>query len=477
MTVFAAAAADGKGEGDHMDRTYTIDELWAAVRRRWKTMALVAGAILALSALVIARIPNEYKSRALVMVEPFTPHPDLVVPVINPLSLEEKVKSVREGVYARSVMATAIEELKLYPKEREKSLDDAVNALRFDTEVHAEGDDAFSITVRSRDPQIAAKTANRLAELYIEGNLQVRAGQVTRTRDIITQKLAELRGELSGAEQKVDAYKRAHADTLPELAEARFHQRDELSKSIELEQTFMQDAQHRIDLLGTQPFGKDTEVGRLEEMVDGLRAKLANAQSTLLPDHPDIAAFKRELEATQGRLQAARARAAANDLELRRMTDAIKRGRERIAEMQKRQGEIDKLIAAAPLTASGLTELTRDMDILKAKVGQLVSKKAEAEITADLEQKSGPAEFRVLESAQPGTAPSSPNRSQALLLALLASLVLGIAVAMGRELSDRSLRSEGEVGGALALPVLACVPELNGAGAVALLPMQQSTEA
>ena len=35
-----------------MDRTYTIDELWAAVQRRWKTVALVAGAILAISALV-----------------------------------------------------------------------------------------------------------------------------------------------------------------------------------------------------------------------------------------------------------------------------------------------------------------------------------------------------------------------------------------------------------------------------------------
>ena len=113
-----------------MDRTYTIDELWAAVRRRWKTMALVAGGVLVLAALVIARIPNEYRARALVMVEPFTPHPDLVIPVVNTLNLEQKVKSVREGVYARSLMATAIEELKLYPKEREKSLDEAVAAFQ-----------------------------------------------------------------------------------------------------------------------------------------------------------------------------------------------------------------------------------------------------------------------------------------------------------------------------------------------------------
>jgi polysaccharide biosynthesis transport protein len=455
-----------------MDRTYTIDELWAAVRRRWKTLAVVAFGVLVLAALVIARLPNEYRARALVMVEPFTPHPDLVIPVVSSINLEQKVKSVREGVYARSVMATAIEELKLYPKERGKSMDEAVTAFRADTEVHAEGENAFSITVRSRNPETAARAANRLAELYIEGNLQVRAGQVTRTRDIITQKLAEMRGELAQAEGKVTSFKRGHADSLPELIDARFHQRDELVKQMELEETFIKEAQRRIDLLGTQPFGKDTEVGRLEELYDTMRARLAGLQASLTPDHPDVESMKREMEATAGRLQNARARAAANDLELRRMNEAIARGRNRIADLQKRQTEIDKLVAAAPLVAADLAELTRDADMVKAKVTQLISKKAEAEITADLEQKSAPSEFRVLESAQPPAVPASPNRQQALLLALLGALALGIAVSIGQELSDRSLRTEGEVGGVLALPVLACVPELGGIGTVALLPVQ-----
>ncbi|HUJ26133.1 MAG TPA: hypothetical protein VLW85_08955 [Myxococcales bacterium] len=460
-----------------MDRTYTIDELWAAVKRRWKVAALVAGVVTVAAALIISRLPNEFRARALVMVEPFTPHPDLVVPVINPLSLEEKVKSVREGVYARGVMSTAIEELKLYPKERAKGMDEAVAALRADTEVHAEGDDAFSITVRSRDSQLAAKTANRLAELYIEGNLQVRAGQVTRTRDIIAQKLADMRGELAVAEGKVNAYRQAHQDELPELTEARYHQRDELAKAIEDEYAFIGDAQKHIDLLGTQPFGKDTEVGRLEEQYDEMRAKLANAKAMLQADHPDVVALQRETDATYGRLQNARARAAANDLELRRMQEAIRRGQKRVDELRAQQAQVDKLIAGAPMVAAGIGELNRDTELLKAKVGSLISKKAEAEITADLEVKSGPSEFRVLESAQPSDVPASPNRGQALLLSLLAAIALGCAVSLGQELSDRSLRSEGEVGGALALPVLACVPELSGARAMALFPVQTNAEA
>src|SRR5207253_6343787 len=178
-------------------------ELFAAIRRRWKVTAAIAFGVLALAAVVIARLPDDYKARALVMVEPFTPHPDLVVPIIGATSLEEKVKSVRAQVYARGVLSTAIEELKLYPKVREKDgMDGAIEAMRNDTEVHADGENVFAIIVRSRDADLAARTANRLAELVIEGNLQVRAGQVTRTREIISQKLAELRGELAKADAK-----------------------------------------------------------------------------------------------------------------------------------------------------------------------------------------------------------------------------------------------------------------------------------
>ena len=81
-------------------------------------------------------------------------------------------------------------------------------------------------------------------------------------------------------------------------------------------------------------------------------------------------------------------------------------------------------------------------------------------------------------SARPATTPASPNRAQFLMLGLLAALALGAAAAMGQELSDRSLRSEVEVGGALSLPVLAVIPQMYGtAGMQQLMPMQAQAEA
>jgi succinoglycan biosynthesis transport protein ExoP len=460
-----------------MERTYTVSELLGAVKRRWKGMAVVAGAVFAMAVLVIARLPNEYRARALVMVETLHPHPDLVIPVFS-RTLEERVKSVRAQLYARQLMATAIEELKLYPQERDKDgMDAAVEALRNDTEVHPEGDDSFSVTVRSRDPALAAKTANRLAELFIEGNLQVRAGQVARTRDVISQQLAQLRGELSKAETRTAAFKRANLNTLPDLQEARMRERDQLVRQVEVETAFIQTAQQRIDLIGVAPPGRDTEVGRIEQQVDDLRNKLGSARAALTPEHPDVQAYSRELGNAQARLEQARARAAANDLEQRRMTEAISRGRKTSAQFQTRVAEIDKLIAASPVTATQLAELDRDTDMLKVKVGQLISKKAEAEIAADLEAKNAPAEFRVLESASAPALPASPNRPQMALLALLAALALGCAVAVGQEVSDQTLRSEQEAV-ALSLPVLATVPRLYGMGTsrVLALPAMQGEQ-
>jgi uncharacterized protein involved in exopolysaccharide biosynthesis len=443
-----------------MERTYTVDELLSALRRRWVRAVAVAATVLAVAALLIARQPNEYRAKALVMVEPSTPHPDLVVPVIS-TTLAERVKSVRAQVFARGLLAPVVEELKLYLEDREKGgMEAAVDSLRKDLEVNGEGDDAFSIAVKARDPETAARTANRLAELYIEGNLAVRQGQVQRTRDVISHELDQLRAQLAASETKVAAFKKAHRDELPELVESRMRERDQIAKQIELEHGFLQTALTRVDLLGTQPAGKDTEVGRLEEQLDTVRGHFGAAAASLTSDHPDVQRFGRQVSDLHARLEKAKARAAANDLEQRRMNAAIERGRASIKRLEERMAGVDKLIVTTPQVAAQLAEVSRSSEELRAKVTHLVSKKAEADIAAQLEAKNAPNEFRVLEAAVPPALPASPNRPQALALALVAALLLGGAVVMGQEISDRSLRTAGEANQWLALPVLATVPRI-----------------
>jgi polysaccharide biosynthesis transport protein len=462
-----------------MERTYTVDELLAALRRRWVRAVAVAAVVLAVAVIFIARLPSEYRAKAMVMVEPSTPHPDLVTPVIS-TTLEEKVKTVKAQVYSRGLLAPAIEELKLYPKERERGgMEAAVESLRKDTEVNPEGDNAFTIAVRGRDPEIVARIANRLAELFIEGNLQVRQGQVQRTREIISGKLDEMRTALVQADQRIAVFKREHQHELPELLESRMRERGDLNRQVEMTQGYIQAAQARLDLLGTQPAGKDTDVGRLQEEEGTLRAQFSTAAASLTPDHPDVQRLARQVGEVHARLERARARAGEDNLEERRMRDAIRRGRQEIDRLEQRMAGIDKVITAGPGIAAQLNDVSRDADLLRAKVGQLVSKKAEAEIAAELEQKNAPNEFRVLEAASPPALPSSPNRSDAFMLALLGALLFGAATVVGQEMSDRSLRSGVEANQWLALPVLATVPSISahsGSGRMLALPSPRRAE-
>ena len=462
-----------------MGRTYTVDELFAALRKRWLRAVVVAAVVLGVALLFIVRQPNQYRAKALVMVEGTMPHPDLVVPVIT-TSIEERVKAVRAQLFARGLLVPAIEELNLYPKERARAgMDAAVEALRNDMEVNLEGDNAFSIVVKSPNPELAARITNRLAELFIEGNLAVRQGEVQRTRDVIGRELDSMRAQLAVADAKVTAFKRLHQDELPELVESRMREREQLAKQIEMEQGFMQAAQGRLDLLGTQEPGKDTEVGRLEDEEEAVRTQFGAAAASLTPENPDVLKLGRQLSSVHARLVAAKARAASNDLEQRRMNSAIARGRASIEKIDARIAGIDKLIFTSPQVASQLAEVSRTSDELHAKVAQLVGKKAEADISADLEAANAPSEFRVLEAAIPPSLPTSPNRPQALLLALLAALLLGSAVVVGQEISDRSLRTGTEANEWLALPILATVPRITGSahgGRVLTLPSTRRAE-
>jgi len=181
----------------------------------------------------------------------------MVTPILS-TTLEERVKSVRaQGLLARADEHRGGGAQALPRGAREGSASTARWRRCAPTpRCTPRATNAFAIVVRGKDASLAARAANRLAELYIEGNLQVRAGQVTRVREIVSHKLAEMRGELAKAEAKVSAFKDAHKSELPELMEARLHERLSLSRQIEMETGFVQEAQRRLDLQGTQPFGK-----------------------------------------------------------------------------------------------------------------------------------------------------------------------------------------------------------------------------
>jgi hypothetical protein len=115
-------------------------------------------------------------------------------------------------------------------------------------------------------------------------------------------------------------------------------------------------------------------------------------------------------------------------------------------------------IAAAPLRASELSELTRDYDTLQQLYKSLLQKNEDSKMAANLERQQVGEQFKVIEPAVASEKPFSPNRRRIDLIAAVMGLALGIGAAALLEYADTSMRSESDAIAALGLPVLASVP-------------------
>ena len=90
-----------------------------------------------------------------------------------------------------------------------------------------------------------------------------------------------------------------------------------------------------------------------------------------------------------------------------------------------RSAGYDARIAAVPARESELASLTRDYDTLQKVYADLLSKREQSKVAANLERRQIGEQFTVLDPARLPEKPFSPNRPLVLLIGLIAGLVLG----------------------------------------------------
>jgi uncharacterized protein involved in exopolysaccharide biosynthesis len=211
------------------------------------------------------------------------------------------------------------------------------------------------------------------------------------------------------------------------------------------------------------------------------RQNLEAARLRLKPEHPDILRLQRIVRDLQAKLEAEQLEvplsAAAprpspteevrvrREKELRDELDRIDRD---IVQMREEEDRLRTAMAnyqgraqAATGRESEMTALMRDYGPLQSLYSGLLSKREDARIAANLEQRQIGEQFRVLDSARLPERPFSPDRQQISLFGALIGLVLGAAVVGLLEYRDRTFKNDDEVTAVLALPVLAVVPRMR----------------
>ena len=475
-------------------------------RRKWWAI-LPAIAITAGAFMWVRTLPNLYRSDTLILVVPQRV-PESYVRSTVTTRIEDRLQSITQQILSRTRLERIIQDFNLYAEARRNAImEDVVDRMRANISVQVVKGDAFRVSFTSDEARTAMRVTERLASLFIEENLRDREVLAEGTNQFLEAQLEDARRRLIETERKVEEYKRQYAGELPEQREANMQGLHNLEMQLQaLTESLNRDRDHRLVVerqiadLETPvepvaaapppppplPAGADgLPVGATAaQQLEAAQNQLQQMQTRLTPQHPDILRAKKVIAELQKK---ADAEALARPLSVTGPTvSPVERARRnRLADLKSEIEKLDKQleskidteqrlrggiatyqkrIEAAAGRQSELTELTRDYQTLQSMYTNLLGKKEDSKVAANLERRQIGEQFKILDPARLPERPTSPNRPQLQSMGLLAGCAFGVALIGLIEYLDKTLKSEADVTAALNLLVLATVPILPEVG-------------
>jgi polysaccharide chain length determinant protein (PEP-CTERM system associated) len=481
-------------------KVYTLDVLWQiAWRRKW--LIVLPALLIGLSAAVyIRRLPNSYRSETLILVVPQRV-PESYVKSTVTARIEDRLQAISQQIMSRTRLEQVITDFNLYAKERadKQLMEDIVEKMRTrDIGLNIIRGDSFRVSYTAGDPLTAMRVTERLGSLFIDESLRDREVLADGTTQFLSTQLDEAQRKLVETENKLLEYQRLHDGELPSQISANLQAQNNAQMALQaIGESLNRDRERRItlersvaDILESpdQPTpqasrdpNKPGAVNLEDELLVQKQALLA-LELKLRPEHPDVKKQRRVVEQVEKRVEAMRLSGELTvkstnpvvsvDLGKRkRLADARieldnldRQIQGKIAEEARQQGLValyQARLQAAPIREAEMTALTRDYETLEQSYRNLLQKKEESQMSANLEKRQIGEQFKILDPARMPEKPASPDRPRLYLMALLGAIAVGLGTGGLREFFDRTLRTEADVRAALNLMVLATVPSIR----------------
>jgi capsular exopolysaccharide synthesis family protein len=306
------------------------------------------------------------------------------------------------------------------------------------------------------DPKFAALVVNTLAQCYIQQSLDVRFAASQEGADWLQQKLMEARKKLEDSEAKLNEYKKGQNIVTSEDKETLTTQNlEHLSKDLLAAQTQRMEAETRFNEVSQGRPIPQVLNNPLIQTLKGQEARLIAEKSELSRKfgerHPRMIQINNELAATQGKIGA----------EMSQIVQAIKNE----YKMAKAQEEnLKAALDAQKQSTQDMSDrsiqyrvLLRDVETNRALYENIL--KSLKAVTTNENQPA--TNIRIVYPGTVPEAPDYPRKTRNMLLASVLGVVFGIALALGLENLDTTLKTPEEVEGWLEIPNLAMIPHVK----------------
>jgi polysaccharide chain length determinant protein (PEP-CTERM system associated) len=419
------------------------------------TLVLVWGATLAAGLMQ----PKRYKSSTLILVES-EKVPEAFMPKMATDRGGRRLQTIRQEMLSRTRLETVIREIDPFGTGQE-NLSPAIERMRNGVAITVRGNDAFAIEFTHTDPAKAQAVAARIATLFIEEAARDREKQVNEAYEFFDSELADLRKQLEEREQTLRRYKERHMGTLPEQTPANLATLQRLQLEHQTTSENLRAAAQRLTQVETNPSGVASANPAVE--IEQARAELNSLRARYTDAHPDVRSALTRLRALEGVAPVGKDEAAdtGRSLLLQQARTDVARLNTRLTDLERSIETFQARVEMAPRTEQEIATLSRDFQKLNERYLNLLNKKLEAQMNAKMEQRWKGEQFRILDPANLAERPFWPRTDLFVVLGLILGLTAGLAVAVGVDLLDATVKSVREVEELLPFPVLAVIPSFD----------------
>ncbi|MBF0582729.1 MAG: AAA family ATPase [Magnetococcales bacterium] len=356
--------------------------------------------------------------------------------------------------------------------EAEKPADTDFDAKRFAALVSAvsgrisispiRNSQLINISFVSESPELAARVATGIAQVYIDQMLEARLKMTQSAANWLMKRLEGLRHGLEESERKLQEY-RISTDMLGSAEEENME--NQLLSSLNTK--VMTARSHRIESqvnyerlqslleeykgnLAAMPIKDNPMLDTFLKEASKVNLQLSELSTRYGDKHPQILRARAELGEIKGKInqEVNRAVAAAkHDFSIASLQE--KKAEQQLAEHKERLQEYKK-------KAFILGNLERDVQANRQLYELFQKRFKEAGASEGMESENA----RIVDPAKPPQSSFTPNKRRTLSMAIVVGLLLGIMLALLLENMDRTIQNPEDLELSVGMPILATLPKL-----------------
>ncbi|MBC7909118.1 MAG: polysaccharide biosynthesis tyrosine autokinase [Pyrinomonadaceae bacterium] len=321
----------------------------------------------------------------------------------------------------------------------------------------------IEIRYRHPDPQVASKIVNAVADAFVLSNLERKTETSATAGDFLQRRIAELQVEIRKGEEQLLNYAKNHQilsldesqNTVVErLAGLNRQLMDAEKERTEAEAKYRQSLdRNRAEAQATDTTSRQT--GETEDKIAELRQKRAQLLVSYTEKYPEVKEIDQQIAVLEKQLKDTNTRATnvvMTNAETRFLEAKAKEDKLRASFNQQRGETLTQNEAAVNYKI-----YQQEIQTNKALLDGLLQRLKETDVMLA----GTPNNIHVVDYAPVPKGAVGPRRMQSIALAVLVSLVFGVALARYLDYLDDSVNSAEDVEKLLRLPALAVIPAIG----------------